>query len=289
MTAFNSILVPVDFSINTKVAVNKAIEMAVPGRSVIHLLHVLEKNVFRQVPIGASDMSIPVAVNKQNAEEKLLQLKACIWQSLPANQVEIHVVVSNKVEDAIITIAKALLPDLIIIGKNNHHSFLPFLNTVFSANLAESTNCPVLTVKPGAVNKKLKTVVIPVSDFFPKRKIELLSALSLNNQLDVHLLTITHKSDRRDDFAGSALLHVMRTIRYKLQCMLHHSRVHSDNKAMAILNYAEKVEADMLVVNPESEATITTWMSKKDITDILRPATQLQVLSVQPNGKKLEF
>jgi hypothetical protein len=41
----------------------------------------------------------------------------------------------------------------------------------------------------------------------------------------------------------------------------------------------------MLLVNLETETAIDNWISKKDITDILRPASQLQVLRVQSHLK----
>jgi nucleotide-binding universal stress UspA family protein len=281
MRLFETILVPVDFSINTEVAIKKAIELAVPGTSIIHLLHVLEKNVFEQMPVGINGMSIPVSSNKIEADNKLRELKIVIAERGNVHA-ESNVVISGKVEGSIVTVAKALQPDVIIIGKNNHHSFFPFLNTVDSTNIAESTACPVLTVKPGAINKKIKTVVMPVSDFFPKRKIELLAALCHNTNLYVHLLTILDNNQQPDHFAASALLQAMRTIRYKMNCLVQHCTIHSNNKAIATLHYAEKIGADMLLVNPEAETTISTWMSKKDITDTLKPASSLQVLSVQP-------
>ena len=38
--AFDNILIPVDFSINTEIAVKKAIELTEENNAVIHLLHV---------------------------------------------------------------------------------------------------------------------------------------------------------------------------------------------------------------------------------------------------------
>ncbi len=285
MKRFETILVPVDFSINTEVAIKKACELAIPEGTQIHLLHVVEKNSFNQLPVDAYGTTVPASTNKVEAEIKLVKLKTRIEDTLYRKAVEVHTVVSTRVEESIITMAKALLPDVIVIAKNNHHSLLPFLNTVISANIAEETNCPVLTVKPGCADKKIKTVVMPVSDFFPKRKIELLSSLSYITDLNVHLLTILDNNQQPDNFAVSALLDAMRSIRNKLQCSVQHCIIHASNKAMATLHYAEKINADMLLVNPEAETTITTWMSKKDITDTLKPASHLQVLSVQAHTK----
>jgi hypothetical protein len=53
-----------------------------------------------------------------------------------------------------------------------------------------------------------------------------------------------------------------------------------NNKAKAILKYCEKVNADLLIVNPESEARIG-WLNKQ-ISDVLPVQSKTQVLAVCP-------
>jgi nucleotide-binding universal stress UspA family protein len=262
MNFFDRILVPVDFTINTEVAVKKAIDLATPGISVVHLLH--------------------VTTSGQVTDNRMLQWKDSIQECRSGIEVQIDIITGTHIENTIIAFARQIRFSLIIIGKNNHHSFFPFLNTVFSPTIAEETGCAVLTVKPGSLRKGMGTVVMPVADFYPRRKIELLSSLSTRAPLNVHLLTILNVDQHPDDHSASALLQSMRSIRNKFQCNVQYSLIHADNKAIAALHYAEKVNADMLLVNPETEATITTWMNKKDITDVLKPASQLQVFSIYP-------
>jgi nucleotide-binding universal stress UspA family protein len=262
MKYFEKILVPVDFTVNTNVAITKAIELSVPGITSIELVHVSEIN--------------------DAPSEKLNMLANSI---LSGHHVEanVHIVPGSKIEPALINFAKSIRPDLIIIGKNNHHSFFPFLNTIISPNIAEETNYPVLTVKPGSLNKRIETVVMPVSESFPSRKIELLATLNRKINLNVHLLTIFNNNQQPDNHLASVLLQAMKSIREKLKCNVHHAIIHSNNKAIATLRYAEKIRADILLVSPETETTINSWISKKDITDVLKPASHLQVLSIQPN------
>lgn len=260
MESFRQILVPVDFSINTEISIAKACALASPDTT-IHLMHVRE---------GRGDDHV----------EALTGLAGFIQrQNL---SVEMHLVEQARVEASVIETAKRINADLIVIGKKNHHSFFPFLNTVLSSNIAEGTSCPVLTVKPGSLNKKLETVVMPVTELFPTRKIELLAALGNRATLNIHLLTILRNNQQPDSHTASALLQAMKSIRSRLQCQVQHSIIHSNNKAAATLRYAEKVGADILLVNPETETTISTWITKKDIADAVNPGSQLQVLSVQP-------
>jgi nucleotide-binding universal stress UspA family protein len=259
MKYLEKILVPVDFSANTAVAIAKATELSLPGITVIELVHVTES-------IGP-------------AEKKFEQLLRDIAAD-PGIRVSTHVIKSGRVEASLVAYAGSSNPCMIVIAKNNYHSFFPFLNTIIPASIAAETKCPVLTVKPGSGNRRMETVVMPLSEYFPSKKIDLLATLSAKLNLSVHLLSVLDSSQHPDSHSASALLHSMKQVREKLKCNVQHCTVHSDNKAIATLRYAENVDADVLLVSPETETSITTWMSKKDITGM---TSQFQVLSIQPD------
>lgn len=281
MNCLQKILVPVDFGVNTKIALNKAIEYALPGITEVMLVHVKQAKVFPSSNLFfASKMTslADIGVGMFKIQEEIAAHDPSIISST-------NIINSNNVEESLIDFANAWQPDLIIIGKSNHHSFFPFLNTVISSNIAEQTKCPVLTVKPGSLEKKLATVVLPVSDFYPRRKIDMLSTLSTKTPLNVHLVSVLNVNQQPDSHSASILLQVMKQLRSRHNCTVQCSIVHADNKAIATLRYAEKVKADMLLVNPESETSISTWMSRRDIADVLKPVSQLQVMSIQPDLK----
>lgn len=279
LSYLHKILVPVDFGVNTKVALNKAVDFAVPGVTEIMLLHIKQSKAF----LG-SDLFLPRKITSHvDIQLALHRVQDEITAHNPFIETATNIINANKVEEALIDFANTWQPGLIIIGKNNHHCFFPFLNTVLSANIAEQTKCPVLTVKPGSLQKKLTTVVLPVGDFYPKRKIEMLSALSTKAPLNVHLVSVLKVNQQPDSHSASIILQVLKQLRNKFNCTVQCSIVHADNKAIATLRYAEKVKADMLLVNPEVETSISTWMSRKDIADVLKPVSQLQVMSIKPD------
>lgn len=285
MNYFETILIPVDFSGNTQVAIRKAVELATPGYSVLHLFHVSPSGLFNSLS-GAGLITSLKAGARNSSEEKLVQLKHQIQSDYQDLHVEISITSANNIENSVIAFAKQIKPSLVVIAKSRYHSFFPFFKTIMSMNVAEEANCAVLTVKPGSLKKLISTVVMPVADFYPKRKIEVISSLCSRIALNVHLLTILQSDQHPDNHSASALLQAMRSLRSKFQCNVQHSVIHSDDRAMATLRYAEKISADMILVNSKSEAVIKTWISKKDITDILNPASHLQVLSVEPYETK---
>ena len=279
MNVFETILVPEDFSINTEVAINKTLGLATPGITQLYLLLVLPTDLLGNV--AAAGLRPGSGESARSAEIKLIRIKRELAETQPVIATEIFIGSAGSVEAGLVSGAADLKPSLIIIGKNNRHSFLPFLNTVTTSSLAEETGCPVLTIKPGAMNRTTGTVVMPISDFYPKRKIDILASLSSRLSLNVHLLTILSSQQHPDDHSASVLLQSMRSIRSRFKCNVQHSLIHANNKAIATLRYAEQNNADMLLVNPETETTIHNWIQRKDITDMLNPESGLQVLSVQ--------
>ncbi|HEY6902337.1 MAG TPA: universal stress protein, partial [Puia sp.] len=164
---FNKLLIPVDFSINTEIAINKAAALLGRDKAILHLLHVLPS---RTSP-----------ARQKQAEATLQELR--VHTSLTLGLiVKSHLLKSNSVQREIIGCAQILNPDLIIIGKRHSHRrwwpfqtlspFFPFFQTLSPHQLAQKTNCPVLTAKPGSVDNRTKIIVIPIRDSLPERKLE---------------------------------------------------------------------------------------------------------------------
>ena len=103
--SFKSILIPVDFSINTEVAIKKAVALAEVGTD-IHLLYV-------QNPV----LTILPTRSFKNAYQKLNEWKDRIEGDSKSIEVFIWIRFEEAIHKTIEAIAKKLLPDLIIIGK----------------------------------------------------------------------------------------------------------------------------------------------------------------------------
>jgi nucleotide-binding universal stress UspA family protein len=273
--AFKTILVPVDFSVNTEVAINKALELADKDGATIHLLHVANNAKPNFLLADNRKPELPFA--SPSPEQMMMQWKNSVQQATPhivCNWVQRHSSIQLSIEEK----ALELKPDLIVVGKKSNHSWFPFLNTVITSELAETTGSAVLTVKPGSLHSKMKTLVVPVSEDIPKLKMETISALCKKNKLKVHLVSFVNGDNVPAGFSAPALLKVYQWLKDILHCPVEYAVVHGNNKAKAILMYAEKVNADILLVHPTSETRLG-WMNKH-ISDVLPPASKVQVLAV---------
>ncbi|MGZ8554646.1 MAG: universal stress protein [Chitinophagaceae bacterium] len=273
--AFKSILVPVDFTINTEVAVKKALCFADAG-AVIHLLHV-QTGMF----LGSSLVSVGLWTDTDGEENsgvlqtKLQQWKTSIEESPNDISVCSWISTDDSVQEVIEKKAAGLNVDLIVIGKNSHHSWIPFLNTVAPARLAKNTGKAVLTVKPGSIHNNARSIVVPAATDTCDQKMELIAAICRKFRITVHLVTFI---DDSPEFSSSSLLRMYQGLRNNLQCEVDYTVLHGTNKPRAVLDYAEKIGADILLLKPVSETKIG-WLNRH-ISDVLLPESKLEVLTV---------
>jgi nucleotide-binding universal stress UspA family protein len=273
-TAFKKILLPVDFSINTEVAIKKAVDISYGKPATIYLMHV----------VRLPGSLFPSRVQKIARERmnKLMEWKQSIEESV--DHVSVFCLLENSlfVQECIIAKAKKLKVDLVIIGKQSHHAVLPWFNTVYPSSISMRTSSAVLTVKPGSLRHKTRTVVMPISDFIPTNKLEIIEALSKRVKVKVHLVTVL--SDSNNNRFSSFVLHeTMKLLTHKYQCAVDFKVLHGNNLARTILRYADETGADMMLLNPGTETSVASFPGIS-VTDLLAPASKMQVLTVQPPG-----
>jgi hypothetical protein len=278
---FRNILIPVDFSINTEVAVKKCLEIIEPEKSVIHLFHVEKK--LPNWPVSAGRFFRQFAKNPPDhtsVTKNFNEWKTFIKKTAPFIEVTTESKKAANIEKAVIRKASQSNPDIVIVGKNSHHTTFPFLNTISPGRIAKETGFPVLMVKPGSLESKVKSIVMPVGLSVPKRKIELLVALRKKFRISIHLVTFLQKNPGTNEYAAFALLDTYKSLQELAHCPLGHEVLRGDNIAKSTLKYAQQIKADMLLVDPEKETKLTSF-SGKHISDVLLPDSRLQILTVQ--------
>ncbi len=279
--SFKDILIPVDFSINTEVAVGQALDLACPVQSTIHLLHIKQRrftwNKYKGTTGG--NLHIDHHYSPENIMSNLLDWKQSIQAASPNTNVSIYIV-EGAVQKKIVHEAKRLHPQLIIIGKKGSYKYLSCFNSTSPNGLARLTGCIVLTVVKRSVDKKIKTIVLPVGSFVPKRKIEIVFEFARKFRAEIHLVTIPNRINIAES-SRNAFLETYRILKTGLTTPIEHHILKGNNFARAILDYAECIHADMIMVNPWTETKMSSFTGKH-IDDMLRPTSKLRVMSVEP-------
>lgn len=273
---FDKILIPVDFSLNTEIAVKKALELTGNDQAAIHLLHVVRpgRKAMNQFRLWV-------------AERDLVQWKHNIQVASPNAKVKTHILRGNPVQQTIIECANMLSPDLIILGKQNKHRRWLFSKSVCPDIVAKKTDCPVLTAKPGSLDNRTRVIVLPIRNFLPERKLEWAVLLAKRFKAQVHLLAVGENAEAKDGLLSQTFLRAYHHLREKLHHPVEYSAAVRHNPAKAALSYAELIMADMILVNPQTESGVSGFTGFRHISDLLSRDSKIQVLDVQPYEKEI--
>ncbi len=277
--SFKNILIPADFTINTEVAIEKALEIADPNPT-IHLLYI-DQEYLPVLPATTESFIFPAAssIPYEAIEETMKRWKTLIInRSQPGNiiTVKTSLVIGGPVQKIIEDKAKQLFVDIIIIGKNSHHSWFPLLNTVTPSFLSFCTKIPVLTVKPGSKENELKNIVVGITGQGTENKLAVITALCRKSRFTIHLVTFDNKQNKPDGFYAGVLAQYYQ-LAGALHCPVKYVVLSNNNTAKALLTYARKADADMILAHPETE-TKTGW--GKHISDLLPVYSKIQVCAV---------
>lgn len=277
--SFKNILIPVDLSINTAVAIEKGLELA-DKNARLHLLYINHNSLQGMAAVIGGlmvDTDAPVPENS-TVGQKLENWKRKIELGNENIKVDITILDESGIQLAIEKMAVQLSADLIVIGKKSRHAWFPFLNTVVSNQIARHTGIPVLTVKPGSIHNKVKKVIISISNGSIVGKLNVISMICKKVKVKIHLVTFVDENGIRSDSNVSSLLEVYKWLKTSVHCEVDYAVLHGNSKARAILDFALKINADILLVQPKLETQID-WMNRH-ISDMLPPDSKIEVLSV---------
>lgn len=269
LQSFNNILLPVDLSLNTEIAITKAIELVSSGKAVIHILHVLNSEIKSH------------SLSKEDKILELNKLKETIENAAPGTVVNIHITSGKPLEKMIIQKAKELHARLIIIARHAKRKWLRFSKPVSPSNIARETHCAVLTIQSGALRNKIKSIVLPIRSFIPKRKVDIVAPFVNNKDTTIYLVSVINKeaNDLNYSSASDALMETFRILKEAANCQIVHKLVKNNNLAKTLFLFAESVQADMLLLNPE-ESQVWSFTGLHDFSYLLKRQSKLQVMAV---------
>lgn len=274
--SFKSILVPVDFSINTEIAVKKAMELVDELEPVVHLVHVsswLQLNQFFPVNGFWGDAGMG------ETRRKMEQWRTAIQENHPSVRVALHLVRAGHVQSAIARIASSIEPGLIIIGKHRAHNWCTFLNTVSPGTLALATQCPVLTVKTGSLRNKVRSIVYPVNGALTGKKMELLIGLSGRYRARLYLAKQMSAGEDGMKTGYNDFIETYRMLKHSVNCPIDYVVLPGPSLSLSALHFAETIKADMLLVPPGRNIT-TVGLPNPQVNDLIKGDSKLEVLSI---------
>lgn len=235
---FNNILLPIDVRRHSPEAIKKALQLSAQFSCDVHLLHV--KSNWLVSPNG----------NNRAAEikMKLHALREQYASFLPKGCM-LHINArEGKLESVLAEYVALNHIDLILVNKprNTWMMLQPRLDI---NRLAAKTGCPVFSLQQTTALKGIRNIVLPVGNTLPLRKIMLAIYMAKDSNAAIHLISLTGQHTLTDLRNHAYLEKAYQLLRENTSFPIKCKTVEGQNIATTTLEYARKVEADLILVN----------------------------------------
>ena len=280
---FNNILVPVDFTRFSKKAIESAVETANVYDCHVHLLHVSAISSLVSVAVAEGHVFVPenITDNQKELEYKLENLKNECQQLLENKRSVFAYVAKGLWNETIIDSVLSHKIDLVIIGQQGR-SFRK-RKMLFDANkIAQKTNIPVITIPENRRLTGLTSIVIPITDFLPVKKLMYGVYIAQQFNATIRLLGV---EDSKDIYQVKKVQHYLKKsfqlIRDNCTVPVEMASTSGRNVADAVNNYAFKSAADLIIINPGKQTRMPGFFAPL-LGKFLQKFSAPPVLTVNP-------
>lgn len=283
MIHFNvsKILIPVDFSETSSIAIKHGAYMAKLTGSSLHLLHVINAHYVSQ------DIFLPV-VNIQDqdkiqsiATEKLNQLKADI-------KAEFNIEASSIIKvgppsNEISKVAKELNISLIVMGT---HGYSPLEELVIGSTALKvitKSPCPTMAMSNAAKHKGYKKILIPIDTSGNSRqKVNYTLELAKKFNSTVQAIALLTGSEESEKPAMELILHQIEKLAAE-KGVKYESEVICDvkNRATTTVNQIEKAGADLVIIMTDQDAELSGFFLGPYSQQVIH-LSKVPVLAIKP-------
>jgi len=278
------ILVPIDFTEITFVALDQALNLAKVINGSVTLIYVIEDHGFFNKYISSKEQD----EIKKNTEAKLNELSSSKSEE---SGIEIKTMIAKgKIYEKINEIAEMVNATLILMGTSGSMGIMKFIGSNTLRVIRES-KIPVISIKGKEIKEGLETILLPL-DLTKETKEKVAKAIWLSKLYGGASITVVSVATTSD----SALLSKIKRQEQQVKNFLQEKGIQctteqisdTGNKSLSetILDYAGEVDAGVIMIMTQQETDITE-MFIGSLAQAIINNSEIPVMSVVPVTKKL--
>ncbi|MBA3705904.1 MAG: universal stress protein [Bacteroidetes bacterium] len=289
MKAFKiqKILIPIDFSETSLLAIEHAGFIAQLFKAELVLLHVVEK-YWEQFSVIQPELMVPVPNDFTSAiETKLEETAANIRSKYGVNSTT--VTSDGNVFSEILNISKEYEIDLVVMGTHGTSGIVEFFIGSNTYKVVTESKCPVLSVQSHATRIGFSNILLPVDDSVHSRqKINPAIVLAKQFASKIHIAGLPDSSDPSDLKKFEIKLDQIEEFIKKADLSYTRKTLSGSNQARLTEEYAKKVNADLIVIMTDQDEDITGRLMGTFAQQIINHS-KTPVLSIQPVVGYVEY
>lgn len=282
MKAFNiqKILIPIDFSETSMLAIEHAGFTAQLFKAELVLLHVIEKH-WEQFSIIAPELRISTPTELTNAiEKKLAEVAGDIMKKYGVKST--HIISNGNIFNEILDVSKEHNVDLVVMGTHGTSGVVEFFIGSNTFKMVTQSECPVVSVQSHATKLGFTNILLPIDDSAHSRqKVNHAIVLAKHFASKIHILGLSDSNDETDRNKFEIKLDQIEE--YIKKCDLPYSRktVDGKNQAKTTYDYAKAVDADLIVIMTDQDEALTGRLMGTYAQQIINHS-KIPVLTIQP-------
>jgi nucleotide-binding universal stress UspA family protein len=251
------ILVPVDFSETSEMAMFEAIGLAILLKADIFLLHVMEYNMHFYSTIPEMQLVLPATtVIERSIITKMENIQKLIEQKYNIKP-EIYVA-SGNIYVEILDFSKKKEIDLIVMGTHGASGIKELFIGTNAQRVVTLSEVPVLTMRKKISDPHLTNILIPIDNSIHSReKVQLAMTFANLFKAKIHIIGFPDSTDEQDINKFNIKIESVEKIIKLSELSYVSTIIHGSNLADAAIDYASKNNCDLIVINTGHESKLT--------------------------------
>jgi nucleotide-binding universal stress UspA family protein len=273
------VLIPHDFSETAALSLEHAVHMARLHKAEIVLLNVVESASFTTALAHAFSKGYEKDVTGESVK-KLEELAHAIHKESSV-QVSVRAEV-GRIYKKIVSAAKDVDADIIVMGTHGASGYERFSVGTNTAKVVSESDCPVLSVQTHAKKIGFKKIVLPIDDTTTSRQ-KVTYALEIARHYGSHVYILGLINFGNEEARRKFKIKVEQVdewlAKHEVTCETHYAT--GDNLAKMTMEYAEQVDADLVVIMTEQEFPLTGFFMGTWATQVVNHS-KIPVMTVHP-------
>ena len=281
----NKILVPVDFSEQSLIALEQSYNLAREYNAEITLLHVIEES-------GALSNFFSKQQHedlKKNIQKELDALAADVEKK---SKVKVNTLVAKgTIYEKISEVAELINATMIVMGTNGDEGKRKRFIGSNALRVVRESSVPVITIKGKHHRSGCKNIVLPL-DLSKETREKVTKAIELSKLFHGATIRVVSVLFTTDEFVVNRLTRQLGQVKTFLEkegieCTAEIIKGIKGEETLAenILEYAVKVEGDLIMIMTQQEVDFTQYFIGSSAQEIINHS-KIPVLSIRPLHKK---
>lgn len=283
MIHFNSskILIPVDFSETSELAIKHGAYIAKLTKGDVYLLHVINAQYMAQnlfVPLMQFNANNDI---EDKAEQKLAQLAE---EFKLEHDVKIEFIIkTGNPSNEIVNVAKEIEASLIVMGT---HGYSPLEELVIGSNALKvltKSHCPTMAMSGEALHEGYNKILLPI-DTSPhtRQKVNYTLEMAKKFNAQVCALALLSQGEEHEKPSIELIIHQIEKLAQEKGVSFTSDVLNNvKNRATATVDYTSKIDADLIVIMTDQDAELSGFFLGPYAQQVIH-LSKVPVIAVKP-------